>query len=597
MWAATSISNVEAQFGLVYGFAAQPTSVTQSRLRCLPVQVTNSSGVSTLYDILYAAGTNANMVKVDVPSLLPTFTQAAPFNFVASYPLTFETGGYNAFTTSIVETAVPSESFAGSLEDSCRLHRQPARQPARHAGRLQLEFWHSLPSSPAEAYHPFTYTASTTKPLVYYVDVDFENGSEHLSSDQQHRHAGRDHAARLLLRLAPLRPHLLAALHDPLQGRRLRGQAGSNYDFNRDFSIAMTFSASDVNTTQGLLYKGTGSDNTSPELDMSYRVGISDGTVTLQLFDGSGNESPLFLGPTIQANQYYQVIIVKNTTTPTGNGGSTDPYAPPLDPSEMGNAASSGMNLTSSGFPSGGGAIKISGISPADSGSTLSTLINNLSNSSSSSQSYNVTISVRTVNADGTPGSWNPVVTPNSVGSNKAALTVNSTGSAHLLIGSAYDDSGQAIPLGGTSGVGNIRDVYLFSSAINAKASTRTPASSTSPTPLKRSSTPPASWATGSLHTIPTESSTTRSIPTLSPSPPTPPTPTSRPWPATSSRAPPSTSTATPCRSHSSPAATSLPRCSRLHRRLFLAQLQRRLLQAAGDQHLDHDPAALPGHR
>ena len=39
------------------------------------------------------------MVKVDVPSLLPTFMQSAPFAFTPSYPLTFETGGYNAFTT------------------------------------------------------------------------------------------------------------------------------------------------------------------------------------------------------------------------------------------------------------------------------------------------------------------------------------------------------------------------------------------------------------------------------------------------------------------------------------------------------------------
>ena len=41
---------------------------------------------------------------------------------------------------------------------------------------------------------------------------------------------------------------------------------GSNYDFNRNFSIAMTFSASDVNTEQGLLYKGTASPITSPQL-------------------------------------------------------------------------------------------------------------------------------------------------------------------------------------------------------------------------------------------------------------------------------------------------------------------------------------------
>jgi hypothetical protein len=467
MWAATSISNVEVQFGLVYGFATQPTSVTQSPSGVFQFMVTNSSGVSTLYDIVYAAGSNANIIKVDVPSLLPSFTQAAPFTFVASDPLTFETGGYNAFITSIVETAVPSESYAAAWKAPVVSTDSQLDNLIGTQGDFSVEFWHSLPIIPTDAYHPFTYIASTSKPLVYYVDVDFENNFE--------VYLGINGTVMQAVTTPPVMSsgwrHFSLTYEQPYtilcKGSGFEVSQASNYNFNRDFSIAMTFSASDVNTTQGLLYKGTGSDNTSPELDMSYRVGISNGAVTLQLFDGSGNESPLFLGPTIQANQYYQVIIVKNTATPTGNGGSTDPYASPLDPREMGNAASSGMNLTSSGFPSGGGAIKISGISPADSTSSLSTLLNNLSNSSSSSQSYNVTISVRTVNADGTFGSWNPVVTPNSVGSNKAALTVNSTGSAHLLIGSAYDDSGQATPLGGTSGVGNIRDVYLFSSAIN----------------------------------------------------------------------------------------------------------------------------------
>ena len=65
-------------------------------------------------------------------------------------------------------------------------------------------------------------------------------------------------------------------------------QDGSNYDFSRDFSIAMTFSATDVTTQQGLLYKGTGSDITSPELSMSYSVGINDGAVTLSVTDGDG---------------------------------------------------------------------------------------------------------------------------------------------------------------------------------------------------------------------------------------------------------------------------------------------------------------------
>ena len=469
MWAATSISNVEAQFGLVCGFTTQPTNVIQSPSGVFQFMVTDSSNNTTLYDIVYTLSSNANIIKVDVPSLLPSFTQAAPFTFVASDPLTFETGGYNAFITAIVETAVPTESYAAAYKAPVVSTDSQLDNLIGTQGDFSVEFWHSLPIIPTEAYHPFTYTASTSKPLIYYIDVDFENNSE--------IYLGINGAVMQAVTTPPVMSsgwrHFSLTYDQPYtilcEGSGFEVKQASNYNFNRDFSIAMTFSASDVNTTQGLLYKGTGSDNTSPELSMSYRVGISNGTVTLQIFDGSSAESPLFLGPTIQANQYYQVIIVKNTTTAAGNSDSADPYAPPFDVSELGPASSSGNNVTSSGFPSGGGTIKISNIAPADTSATpkLSALLNNVNNSSTSNQSYNVTISVRTVNADGTVGTWTPVVTPNPVGSSTAALTVNSTGSAHLLIGSAYDDSGQAIPLGGDSGVGNIRDVYIFNSAIN----------------------------------------------------------------------------------------------------------------------------------
>ena len=104
----------ETQFGLVYGFAAQPTNVTQSGTGVFQFQVTNAERPKHALRHPLHAGSNANVVKVDVPSALPTFMQSWPFSFVASYPLTFETGGYNAFTTFVSETAPPSESFAGA---------------------------------------------------------------------------------------------------------------------------------------------------------------------------------------------------------------------------------------------------------------------------------------------------------------------------------------------------------------------------------------------------------------------------------------------------------------------------------------------------
>ena len=94
----------------------QPTQrQTDSGTGIFQFQATGSSGVNTLYNALYTVGSNANVVQVDVPELLPTFMQSAPFAFVPSYPLTFETGGYNAFTVaSRRNRARRSESFSGS---------------------------------------------------------------------------------------------------------------------------------------------------------------------------------------------------------------------------------------------------------------------------------------------------------------------------------------------------------------------------------------------------------------------------------------------------------------------------------------------------
>ena len=81
------------------------------------------------------------------------------------------------------------------------------------------------------------------------------------------------------------------------EGAGFEVKQATNFDFNRDFSIAMTFAASDVNTNQGLLYKGTGSDITSPQLSMSYRVAVSGGAVTLMLTDGTQTIRGPFTGP------------------------------------------------------------------------------------------------------------------------------------------------------------------------------------------------------------------------------------------------------------------------------------------------------------
>ena len=84
----------------------------------------------------------------------------------------------------------------------------------------------------------------------------------------------------------------------------------------------------------------------------------------------------------------------------------------------------------------------------------------------SDTKSYKVTIAVREVLTDGTFGNWTFASQFQTV-SGDNGLLIFPTGSAHLLIGGAYDDQGGALPLGGSGSVGNIREVHLFGSAVS----------------------------------------------------------------------------------------------------------------------------------
>lgn len=171
-------------------------------------------------------------------------------------------------------------------------------------GDFSLEFWHSIPASTPVVYHPFTYAASTSDPLVYYADLDFEDDSNiyvginntvlHAEATPPVFSSGWRHVA-----LTYEQPYTLLC-----QGAGFEVKKGSNYNFNRDFSIAMTFALSDGSLDQGLLYKGTASDITTPQLSMSYRVGVQAGHVTLQFTDAAGQLSPLFTGPAISNGQF-----------------------------------------------------------------------------------------------------------------------------------------------------------------------------------------------------------------------------------------------------------------------------------------------------
>jgi hypothetical protein len=477
MWAQTAITPVETQFGLVYGFTASPTNVTQSATtNDFQFAVTSTVGTtttSTLYNILYTAGSDANVVQVNVPDFLPTFTQAAEFDFFVGDPLTIETGGYNAFTATMAPMATPYESFAGAFRTPVVSTDSSIDSMIGAQGNFTLEFWHSIPLVPVSGYHPFTYTASTNNPLVYDVDVDFDDAStiyvrinntvmQAISTPPAFSSRWRHFA------LSYTQPYTMIC-----NGYGYQVINGSNYDVSSDFSVAMTFSAADINTQQGLLYKGTGSDNTTPELAMSYRVCVHNGAVSLQITTDDGNISNELFGPPIEPNTYYQVIVVKQTTTPASNTSttSTDPYNLPFDSNEIKSAGSQGGSGTIGALPtSGTGAINITDVGAGNKGQStpqLQTFLTNVANNATQSQSYTVTISVRTVNDDGGFGTWTSVTSAAQNVADADGLNVSATGSAHVLIGAAFDDSNNSMPFGTSVGVGNIRDLYIFNSAID----------------------------------------------------------------------------------------------------------------------------------
>ena len=172
MWAATSVTTVETQFGLVYGLAAQPVNVVQNASSgAFQFPATDPSGNPTLFDIVYASGSTANQIIADVPKLLPSFTQSASFTFLPAYaPLTFETGGYNAFTTAVDETASPVESFSAAWNTPIGSSDAAIANLITPQGDFSLEFWHSMPVMPVAEQSVFTYVGKN--PLIHHANIN-----------------------------------------------------------------------------------------------------------------------------------------------------------------------------------------------------------------------------------------------------------------------------------------------------------------------------------------------------------------------------------------------------------------------------------------
>jgi hypothetical protein len=361
MWSATSLTTVESQFGLVYGLAAQAVNVIQNGLGTFQFPATDPSGNSTLFDIVYTAGASANQILTDVPQLLPSFTQPASFTFLPAYaPLTFETGGYNAFTTAVDETASPVESFSAAWNTAIASFDDAISNLITPQGDFSVEFWHSMPVKPVGDSSVFTYISDN--PLISYANIDFPNTSlinvtlndtvMQAVTTPPGLTSGWRHIA-----LTYTQPYVMVCTGAPFVVAN-----GSGFNFDRDFTISMTIAVSDTGKEQGLLYKGTGSDIPAAQTQTSFRVTLTDqNQVKLEVANGDGSTPGSFTGPALEAGQFYQVLITKHTKTPMGSDDAdSDPYSPPFDPNFVPQAPSSIDIVNSSiAVPNGGRRIRL----------------------------------------------------------------------------------------------------------------------------------------------------------------------------------------------------------------------------------------------
>ncbi len=483
LWSQTATSTTEIAFGLVYGLGSTPTNVTAETLQSGATQyqfaVTAPTGISTatattLYDVIYQPGAATNVVQIDVPPLFPSFTQTADFTFATAYPLSLETGGYNAFTFAVAETGLPDQSFAASYKTPVTSTDPALDNLMTPQGDFSVEFWHSIPSTTPAAYHPFTYQSSgaaasngATAP-VSFIDVDFEDASDIylqvnstvmtasvvppvFTSKWQH------------FVLSYTQPYVMVC-----QGAGFEVQNGTNYNVEREFSIAFTFSVSDANTTQGLVYKGSGSSIPSPQYVASYSVYVEGGQLILVFQDGAG-QTHTFQTPagSIQQDVFYEVNIVKRTQTPQSSTSSdgSGPYAPPFAGSDLSSLSTKGFSSNAT-LPSGDNdnSLTVKGIQPADTSTPTASLLATIGQFAS--QIIEVDFSIAVAYADGSTGTPHYYSRTESVSSD-VNLQVLPTGSAHVLFGSTYDDNGTEYPLGYSGAAGNIRDVYIFGSAID----------------------------------------------------------------------------------------------------------------------------------
>ena len=195
MWAGTAISTSYRKRSSAWstGSLAQPTNVSQSAHGRVPVPGHRLEQPHHALRHPLHGGQQCERREGGRPGAAAHLHADRHLHVLTpSYPLTFETGGYNAFTTFVTETSTPSESFAGAYKTPVISTDSQVDSLITPQGDFSLEFWHSIPLTPLAPIIPFTYSASTAvPPLVYYLDVDFEDESDIYVEDQRHGDARR----------------------------------------------------------------------------------------------------------------------------------------------------------------------------------------------------------------------------------------------------------------------------------------------------------------------------------------------------------------------------------------------------------------------
>lgn len=409
------------------------------------------------------------------PLAQPTFDQTFPFaGVVTSYPLTFETGGYNTYSTFLSETSLPLETYSGAYYQTISSTDSNLNNMISQQGDFSVQFWHSTPPSIISDYHPFVYHGQTS--LINYIDIDFDQMNNiYVALNDTVMQIGTNYPALVdkwrHFALTYQQPYMISFNADPRarKGSSFEVTNGSNYNFNKDFSLAVTFSVDDpvggdTAVKQGLIYKGTGDASTPPQVLSSYSLYIQNGEIGLDITDGSGYvQTQITNGFNLQPGVFYQLVLSKKTNTSGSSGTSpnVDPYAPPFNPTDVGSAMGQGTNFQTS---QSGSNVNLSGIQMANSSvmTDMNNFATNLANGTDNG--YVVTFILSTVGSDGTltPSPANPQQIPNAQYVDDRSLTLTQTGPAHVLFGMTYDQYNNASPL-----AGSIRNVYMFNTAIN----------------------------------------------------------------------------------------------------------------------------------